>query len=473
MSKQFDVVCIGAGAGGYTSAIKASQLGKTVAVVDISQDRIGGVCLNEGCIPTKAIIHSSEMYANMKNYGQLLGIEIKTDKPDMKQINAFSRAVVEKLKQGISYLFKKYKITFIEGKAALDSSSRINVALAGGGQEFLEAKNIILATGTRPKTIAGLEFDGKQIISSSEAVHLDYLPESILIIGAGAIGIEFGSLFNNFGSRVTIVELKKDILPACDEDIRKSLKTIFKKRNILIYNESEIKRVEKQKDSVKVEIGTPKGNINLEVQVVLVAVGRAPNTDFQDLLRIGIETDNAGFIKVDNCMRTTVENIYAVGDITGKIMFAHMAYKQAEIAAGNSCGKNFSPVDLSNVPTIIYSDIQVASVGLTEEEVKNKGLDYITAKQYFKSNGRSVINSLADGFIKAIIDKKTHRFLGVHILGYEASELIHQFVVAKAGGVSADYMADFIYGHPTYSEITKDTCLSLFDIPVNGKRVSE
>lgn len=467
MSKQFDVVCIGAGAGGYTSAIKASQSGKTVAVVDVLRDKIGGVCLNEGCIPTKTILHVSEIYADMKNYRQFLGIEIKTNKPDMMQINAYSRAVVEKLKQGILYLFKKYKITFIEGYASLKSPSEITVDAKDGETERLKAKNIILATGTRPKIITGLEFDGKQIISSSEAINLNYLPDSILIIGAGAIGIEFGSLFNNLGSHVTIVEAKKDILPSCDEEIRKSLKSIFKKRDIHIYNESEIKKVEKQTNSTKVEIKTPKGDINIEVQVILVAVGRVPNTNFENLSKVGIETDNLAFVKVDDFMRTTENNIYAVGDITGKIMFAHMAYKQAEIAVGNLCGKNLSPIDLSNVPTVIYSDVQVASVGFSEEEAKNKNLDYIVTKQYFKSNGRSVINSKTDGFVKLITDKKTNQLLGVHILGYEASELIHQFVVAKAGAVNTKDMASFIYAHPTYSEITKDSCLAAVDMPIN------
>lgn len=467
MSRQFDVICIGAGAGGYTSAIKASQLGKRVAVVDVLRDKIGGVCLNEGCIPTKTAIHISEIYANMKNYKQVLGIEIKADKPDMKQINTYSRAVVEKLKQGILYLFKKYKVTFIEGSASLNSPSEISVDSKDGVTERFKAKNIILATGTSPKVIEGLKFDGRQIISSSEAINLDCLPDSILIIGAGAIGVEFGSLFNNLGSHVTIVEEKKDILPSCDEEIRKSLKAILKKRNIRIYNESEVKKVEKQTNSTKVEIKTPKGDINIEVQVILVAVGRVPNTNFENLSKVGIETDNLGFVKVDDFMRTTENNIYATGDITGKIMFAHMAYKQAEIAVGNLCGKNLSPIDLSNVPTVIYSDVQVATVGFTEEEARNKNLDYIVTKQYFKANGRSVINSQTDGFVKLIMDKKTNYLLGVHILGYEASELIHQFVVAKTGGVNIKDMASFIYAHPTYSEITKDACLAAVDMPVN------
>ena len=468
MNKEFDVICIGAGPGGYVSAIKASQSGKRVAVIDISKEKVGGVCLNEGCIPTKAIIHSSEIYANIKKYSQFFGFGAKINKPDMKQLLVFNREVVEELRKGIFYLFKKYGVTFIEGKAILNSPKEINLELKEGGRETLKAKDIILATGSRPQELTGMEFDKKRIISSSQAIKLDYIPESILIVGAGAIGIEFGSLFNNLGTRVSIVEAEKNILPNQDLDISKSLKHNFKKRKIDIYNESRIIEVDKQKGLLRAKVDTPGGKKELDVELILVAVGRIPSTDFQDFSKVGIEVKKGNFLKVDNYMRTTADNVYAIGDIANRKMLAHIAYEQAQIAVMTLCGKKPPPINLLNIPTIVYCDIQVASVGLTEEEVKRQGFNYLVSRQYFRSNSSSVINRQIDGFVKIIADKKTHQFLGIHILGFEASEIIHQFVVAKSGGLLVDDMAKFVYGHPTFSEIAKDACLSVFNKPIHG-----
>lgn len=470
MDRKFDVVCIGSGPGGYVSAIRASQLGKKTAVVEIAEDKIGGVCLNEGCIPAKTIIRGSELYTSFKNCGSGLGFETKITKPNMEKLVAFSKEVVQNLRKGISYLFKKYGVTFIEGRAVFSADKEVLVELKSGGRQILKTENIILATGSRAKTAAGLEFDGQRIISSSEAVNLDYIPRSILIVGAGAIGIEFASLFNNLGAKVYIVETKSQILPQEDSDISRALKTIFKKRGIDIYNESKIVKVDKEKNLVKVEVAAPLKTVILEVDLVLVSAGRVPNTSFQNLSEIGLELNEEGFVKVDDAMKTTLDGVYAVGDITGKgkEMFAHLAYRKAEIAANSICGIKSLPINILNVPCVMYSDIQTASVGLNEEEVKVEGFDYVASKQYFRSNSRSVINCQLDGFVKIIADKKTRQFLGVHILGYEASEIIHQFVVAKSGGLLVDNMANFIYGHPTFAEIAKDSCLGVFDRPIHS-----
>ena len=468
MEKEFDLVCIGAGPGGYVAAIKASQLGKKVAIVDISSERIGGVCLNEGCIPTKSIIQASKIYASCKNFSPLFNLSLSGARPQMKQIVANSQKVVEALRRGVVYLFKKNRITFIEGKAQLEAQHKVIVESSDGKKEILEAQDIILACGSRPKKVNGLEVDGEKIISSSQAIKLDYLPKNILIVGAGAIGVEFASLFSNFGSNVFLVELERNILPQEDEDISKALSLAFKKRKIAIYLESKISSLDKSKDSLKVEINTPKGKEEIGVDLVLVAAGRVPNTDFQDFSKLGIELTGDGFVKVDDYMHTSIDNVYAVGDITGTKMFAHTAYKQAEVAIEALCDKDSHPFNVMNIPSIIYSDIEVASVGLTEKEAKEQNLDYLIAKQPFKANARAVVYSQGEGLLKIIVDKKTKQFLGAHILGPQASEIIHQFVIAKSSGINVDHMATFSYGHPTFSEIAKDACLSIFQKPIHS-----
>lgn len=434
MNKNYDVICIGSGPGGYTAAIRASQLGKRVAVIDISEDRIGGTCLNEGCVPVKSLIHNSKSFFFSKK--------------EINQISAEMRKTVQQLRNGVKYLFKKNEVVFIEGKASLIDNVTVKIK-NGNNEEVLTAKYIILATGSYPKAIPNLQFDGKRIISSNEAICMEKIPEDITIIGGGAIGVEFAQLFKNFGSQVKLIEILSRIMPLEDSEISSALETILKRKGIEVVTEAKI---------------TPD---DMNREIVLVSVGREPNTKGLNLGAVSIDANN-GFIKVDEMMRTSVENIFAIGDIVPTPMFAHTASEEAVIASECIGGLDPEPINYLNVPRIVYGDIETASFGLTEDDAKRRGYDVKIAKHFFRANSRSVINGQKDGFIKIIADNEDRALLGVHIIGSEAAEIIHPFLVAKTAGLSVDELSKVIYGHPTVSEAIKDACKQVFDKPIHG-----
>lgn len=418
MNEHYDVVCIGAGPGGYTAAIRAAQLGKRVAVVELSKERVGGTCLNEGCIPVKALICRLQM-------------------SDIKK-------TISQLRNGVMYLFKKNNITLIEGKGRLIEKNKIKVGLPGGAEEIITAEFIVLAAGSRAQSIKGLEFDGKKIISSTDAINLDKIPASITIIGAGVIGVEFADIFSNLGAKVTLVEMAEHILPQEDDDISIGLERILKKKDI------------------KIMTGTKLGRNDIDTDLILVSVGRAPNTD-----ELELELDN-GFVKTDSMMRTSQKNVFAVGDLINTPMFAHTAHEEAIIAAEYLCGLSPDPINYLNVPRIVYGDVETASIGFTEKEARENGCEIKAAKHFFKANSRSVINQKTEGFIKIIADSETQAFLGVHILGHCASEIIHPFIVAKTAGLEVNDMSRMVFGHPTISETIKDACKAVFERPIHG-----
>jgi len=435
MKEHFNVICIGSGPGGYTAAIRASQLGHKTAVLELSTDCVGGTCLNEGCIPVKSLIRHSKMF--------------KLVKGDIKKMVADTKRTVSQLKKGIQYLFKQNEITLIEGRASLVDENKIKIELPDGTKKELTADNIIIATGSKTQKLPGFDFDNKRIISSTNAINLEKIPKSISVIGGGAIGIEFAQLFNNFGTKVTLFEMLDRILPQEDEEISKGLETILKRKGIEVFTNT-------------------KRNLNdINSEIILVAVGRVPNIDNIGLEDIGIKL-NGKFINVDKMMSTSVKNIFAIGDVINSPMFAHSASSEAIIAAEYLTGMSPEPIDYLNVPKVVYGDIEAASIGFTEEEARSKGCNIKISKTFFKGNGRSVINKETNGFIKIIASEETEAILGIHILGDNAAELIHPFLIAKTAGLSVNDLGKVTFAHPTVSEVIKDACNNVFGKAIHG-----
>lgn len=459
MSKKYDYLVIGSGPAGYVSAIQAAQLGQKVAVVEKDVNMVGGVCLNEGCIPAKSLYKSADMFSALKKMPQFCGIDVEVGEINLKTFVKKSRESSEQLSKGILFLFKKNNIDLIIGEAKFIDASTIEV-----NSEKIESEKFLIATGSSPRALPLAGFDGKNILSSSDAIRLEEIPLKVLIIGGGAIGTEFASYFNLVGAKVTIIEMEDSLLPGGDKETSKRLASIFKQSGIDVLTSLKVDALSTSSSGVQVEAGGKKENYDK----VIVSIGRAPNTALLDLGKAGVETDKHGFIKVDDSMRTSAKNIFASGDVLNTPMLAHMASAEGEVAAEVASGGEAANIDYTAVPYAVYTQVQVASVGLTEEEAKEKGLDYSVGKQFFKSNGKAVLSSASEGFIKVIADNKTRKILGVHIIGHEATELIHEFVVAKRMGLSVDDVAGTIHAHPTLSETAVDACKSVFGKPIHG-----
>jgi len=454
MDKGYDLICIGSGTAGYTAAIRASQLGKHTAIVERSIEKVGGTCLNEGCIPVKGLIRSSQIYSDSLLSQRNKGISA-SGKKNIKDIMAGTALAVSRLKKGLLYLFKKNNIDLIEGDAELAGANEVLIKMPDGRREYLATQYIILAAGSHTWQIPGFKIDGKRIISSTDALNLEKIPNTITIIGGGAIGVEFAYIFNNLGSKVTIIEAMEHILPHADKDISTGLDRVLRRKGVEIITGRRVKL-----DEVKTD-------------VILTAVGRVPNTKGLGLENAGVNVDKGiastgNWVKADRMMRTSQKNIFATGDMIKTPMFAHTASEEAVIASEYICGLDPEPINYQNIPMIVYGNVETASIGITEQEAKENGYDIKTAKQYFKSNSRSVINGHTDGFVKIIADKETQAFLGVHILGDGAAEIIHPFIVAKSAGLSVEDMGKIVFGHPTVSEIIKDACKSVFGRPINS-----
>lgn len=465
MPDRRDIAIIGAGPGGYAAAIRLSQLGKRACVIDIDETRLGGVCLNEGCVPVKSLINSASLFSAMKKAGAF-GLEADVKTPDMKKVVAASQDASAVLRNGLKGLFKKNGIDFISGKARLLSGKRIEIE-SPRGKEEIEADSIIIASGSRPKTIPNAALDGKNIFTSTEAMRLETLPAAMLVVGAGAIGVELAFVFSSLGTKVTLIEMLPHILPFKDEEISKTLERVFKKRGIEIFTGSKIKALDKRKNGVEVVTDTAGGEAKNEFECILIAAGRRPNTENLGLEKAGIKTEK-GFIAVDERMRTSVNGIYAVGDVLNTPMYAHVAYKEGIIAAEDIAGVKIETIDYDTVPHVIFSEPQVAGVGMTETEARENGYDAAVSKYFFKANSKAVINRNDEGFAKIIADKKTRKLLGAYIIGCGATEIIHEFVLAKSAGLTADDIAKAMHGHPTLSEIACDAAKAVFGRPIHG-----
>ena len=443
----FDTVVLGGGPGGYVSAIRAAQLGNKTAIID--QDRLGGICLNWGCIPTKALLKSAEILHYIKNSG-VYGIKVPKYDIDFDQTIKRSRDISFNLSKGIEFLMKKNKIKHIVGRGMLNSESEVIVD-DGKKKQKIQAKNIIIATGGRVKKFPGIEFDGINIISSKEAMVVESPPKKLIIIGAGAIGVEFAYFFNEFGSQVHLIEMMPNILPNEDLEISKELEKLFKKTGINIYTDTKVSNIKKLQKNVKVSLEKGKTSKIINAEKISIATGVQGNIEEIGLENVGIKTDNDSIV-INEFNQTSVRNIYAIGDVSGPPWLAHVASAQGHVAAEHASGLTTHPLDYSNVPACTYCQPQVASLGLTEKAAKDKGYKIKVGRFKFSGSGKALAIGSSEGFIKIIFEEKYGELLGCHIIGHDATELIAELTIAKALETTWQEIAITMHAHPTLSE---------------------
>jgi len=443
--KEYDLVVIGGGPGGYVAAIRSAQLGNKTAVIE--SERLGGICLNWGCIPTKSLLKNAEIYNTICN-SEKYGIKVDNIEYDWGKIIKRSRDISKRLSKGIEYLFKKNKIDYISGLGKLDSSKNIICVNKSGNEELIRSEKIIIATGARPKILPGLEPDGEKILTYKEAMIQSEKPDSLVIVGAGAIGVEFAHFYNRFGTEVTLMEGLNSILPVEDHDISKELEDIFIKRKINILTNCSVEGIEKIKNKVKVF--TSKGE-NIEADKVLIAIGVQGNIEELGLDMCDIATEK-GWIKVDKLMATSQEHICAIGDVIGPPWLAHVASAQGIVAAEYLSGKSTTPIDLENIPGCTYCQPEIASVGMSEKSALESGYEIKVGKFPFRALGKSMASGETEGFIKIIYDKKYGEMLGCHIIGSEATNIITEATIARALEGTYEEILKTIHPHPTLSE---------------------
>ncbi|MDR3498514.1 MAG: dihydrolipoyl dehydrogenase [Parvibaculum sp.] len=462
MADALDLVVIGSGPAGYECAIKAAQLGLKVACVE-KNETLGGTCLNIGCIPSKALLHASELFAEAVHAFPGMGINVGTPKIDVKQLLAFKDEAVTGNTKGIEFLFKKNKIEWVKGEARIAAPGKLQV-----GERVIETKNIVIATGSDVARLPGIEIDEKRIVSSTGALALEKVPERLLIVGGGVIGLELGSVWGRLGAKVTVVEFLDAILPGMDGEVVKNFTRILKKQDFEFKLGSKVTKVEKQASGLKVTVEPAAGGAAtvLEADVVLVAIGRVAYTDRLGLEAVGVKTDKRGRVEVDANFKTNVDGIYAVGDAIAGPMLAHKGMEEG-VALAEKLAGHYGHVNYEVIPAVVYTSPEVASVGKTEEQLKAEGVEYNVGKFPFTANGRAKANKTTEGFVKILADKKTDRVLGVHIIGVNAGELIQEAVVAMEFAGSSEDIARMCFAHPTLSEAVKEAALAVTGLPIH------
>ena len=456
MSKSFDVIVLGGGPAGYVCAIRAAQLGLSTAVVE--KDKLGGVCVNIGCIPTKALLHSALVANTISHEAKGLGIKVGEVSTDYGVAMKRSRRVSEQNSKGVGFLMKKNKVTVITGTGTLKPGKQVEV----DGEVYTATKGVVIATGSRVKGIppAGLNIDGKTIISSDEALFLEQAPDRLAVVGAGAVGCEFADIFNAFGSTVTLIEALPRILPLEDPESSDTVAKSFKKRKITSIAGAMVKSTTVADGVATLEVESDGKSQTVEVDVVLVAAGRAVNTEGIGLESVGIELDDSGFIKVDRAtLQTTTEGYYAIGDVAGPPMLAHKGSREGTVLAERLAGHPAHPIRYDNIPSVTYCHPEVASIGLTEEQCKEQGLDFDVGKFPFSANGRARASNATDGFVKILRDKAYGEILGAHIVGADASEMIHELAVARENEFTVEEVDLAVHAHPTLSEAVAEAAL--------------
>ncbi|HSM60792.1 MAG TPA: dihydrolipoyl dehydrogenase [Longimicrobiales bacterium] len=463
--ERFDLVIIGGGPGGYVAAIRAAQLGMTVACVEA--DKLGGVCLNIGCIPTKALL-TSALLANEMREGARHGIHAEGLKFDLEPAQKRSRTVADQMNRGVTHLFKKNKITHLQGYGRLKGKGKVEVEAEDGARTVYEAGRVIIATGSRPRDLPVLKIDEERIWSSTGALMQTKAPETLFIVGAGAIGMEFADIYASYGSKVTIVEMLDRILPLEDAEISKFMERTYKKRGVDIHTSARFENAAVEEDGVRVTFEDVKGEAHeIKVDYVLSAVGRVPNSEDVGLDTAGVATDERGFITVDAHMRTNVEGIYAIGDVVGRQLLAHKASHEGIVCVEHIAGQGHGTVNYGNVPNCTYCHPEVASVGLTEEQAKEQGFDVEVGKFPWLGVGRAVAMGHAEGFIKVIRDRKYSEILGAHIVGPHATELIAEFVIGRHLESTVEELEKAIHPHPTLSEGVAEAALTSLGRPIH------
>ncbi len=466
MSESFDLVIIGGGPAGYTGAIRAAQLGLKVAIVE-KRGTLGGTCLNVGCIPSKALLHSSEHFS-MASHGAFAvhGLKFAKVELDLKAMMDRKEKVVKSLTDGVQFLMKKNKITYFVGAGKLVSATKVEVKLNDGGKtETLETKNVMLATGSVVAELPFAKVDEKMIVSSTGALELDAVPKHLIVIGGGVIGLELGSVWMRLGSEVTVVEYAPMICGASDQGAAKSLLKVLQKQGMKFSLSTKVTGVEVKGGSVTVKAetmvdGKPGEKVEFQGDKVLVSVGRKPYSDGLGLENVGLKTDSRGMVEVDDHFRTGVKNIYAVGDLIRGPMLAHKAEEEGVAVAEILAGKP-GHVNYETVPSVIYTWPELASVGATEEQLKKEGRAYRVGQFPFVANGRAKAMGETDGQVKILADEKTDRVLGVHIVGPRASDVLAEAVVAMEFGASSEDIARSFHGHPTLSEVMREAALAV------------
>ncbi len=448
----YDVIVLGSGPGGYPAAIRASQLGKKVAIVE--RESLGGICLNWGCIPTKALLKSAQVYEYAKHAADY-GIKVENPMHEFEAVIKRSRGVADKMSKGIAFLMKKNKIDVIMGNGTLLSANKLEVTAADGSKQILDATNIIIATGGRARELPSLPIDGEKIVEYRKAMVLPTQPKSMIVCGSGAIGSEFAYFYNSMQTKVTIVEFMPRIVPVEDEDISKELEKQFKKQGIEIMTNSEVLKVDTSGAGVKATVKTPNGEITLEADILLSAVGVVANIENIGLEALGVKTEK-GKIIVDAYGQTNIASLYAIGDCTPGQALAHVAGKEGINAAEHIAGHKVTPMDYNNIPGCTYCSPEIASVGYTEKAAKDAGFEVKVGKFPFVASGKATAGGATEGFIKVIFDAKYGEFLGCHMIGAGVTELIAEAVVARKLETTAHELLHAVHPHPTMSEGLKE-----------------
>jgi dihydrolipoamide dehydrogenase len=456
VANTFDVIVVGGGPAGYVCAIRAAQLGLATAVVE--KDKLGGVCVNIGCIPTKALLHSAYVASLVAHDAKELGVEVGSVKTDYGVAMRRSRKVSEQNSKGVEFLMKKHKITVIKGTGVLGRNRTVRV----GKDEYQAKKAVVIATGSRVKGIPqiGLEINKTTVISSDEALFLEQVPKTITVVGAGAVGCEFADIFNAFGSKVTLIEALPRILPLEDAEASDTLTKSYKKRGIAVLAGAKVKKATLSKDKTALEVETGGKTEAVEAEKVLMAAGRAVNTENLGLQEAGVQLTDGGFIKVNPAtLETTAAGVYAIGDVAGPPMLAHKGSREGVVVAELLAGHRPQPIKYDNVPSVTYCHPEVASIGITEEQAKERKLEYQVGRFPFSANGRARTAGETEGFVKIIRDKKYGEILGAHIVGGHASEIIHELAVARQNEYTVEEVDLAIHAHPTLSEAIAEAAL--------------
>jgi dihydrolipoamide dehydrogenase len=462
-TQPFDVVVVGTGPGGYVAAIRCAQLGLSVATVE--DDRPGGVCLNWGCIPTKALLRNAEV-VGLFNRAKEFGITVGEWKADYAQAVQRSRRVADRMAKGVEFLFRKNKITLLLGRGTLKSARLVEVA-GKDGATTLEAKRaVILATGSEPKSLPGVTIDEKRVVSSTGAVTNEGRPGSLIVIGAGAVGIEFADVYAAYGVAVTLLEALPRVLPIEDEEVSTQIARLFSRRDIAIRTGVKVKSVTPGSEGVSVEVEAEGKIETLKADQVLMAVGRAARTRGLGLEALGVATER-GFVTVSATMETSVKGVYSIGDMAGHQLLAHKAMAEGVVAAEAIAGQSPRPVDYGNVPSCTYCHPQVASIGLTEAAARAGGREIAVGKFPFTASGKAVAQGETEGFVKVVADKATGEILGAHIVGPEATELIHEFAVGRTLEATLDEIIHTMHAHPTLSEAAFEATLAALGHPIH------
>jgi dihydrolipoamide dehydrogenase len=460
--KHVDVVIIGSGPGGYVAAIRAAQRGMKVAVIE--RDSIGGVCLNRGCIPTKAFVRAAELYRDVQEAEQV-GVSVDGCRLDIVRVLARKNEVVSKLRSGVESLLKANGVEVIHGRGEVVDRGLVEV-VTDDGRRQMECGSIIVATGSEPVSIPGLETDGARVLNSSDALELDQLPQSLAVIGGGYIGLEFASIYAAFGTKVTVIEMLPQLLLGQDKEISKRLRGYLKAKGVDIYTEARFEKMRALKDDkLEITASGKKGPVKVVAEKVLVAVGRKLNSDavFAEGMQVSVEN---GAVGVNERLETSVPDIYAIGDVTGKMLLAHVASAQGLVAAANAAGGN-ETIDYATVPACVFCSPEVASVGLTEEDARQRGINVKVGRFPFSASGRALILGQTEGFAKLVLDADTGELLGGHVIGPDASHLIAEIALAVGTECTVEEIAHTIHAHPTLSETWMEAAEEALGFPIH------